>query len=249
MLNLFLNRKNKKVTLKEMQSLTGTLNFFGRCILPGRAFTRRLYSLTKNLTKPHHHVRLNKEAQHDMQVWLQFLEHPSVFARPFLDFSQDLAASDIEFYTDASRNFTLGAGGICQNSWFSLKWDWNFMCKNQPSIAYLELYAVTVGILLWIQRFSNRRVFLFCDNEAVVNMLNNTSSSCKHCMVLIRLIVLKSMIHNVRVYAKHVGTKENYLADWLSRDKVKLFKRITKNKFESEPEKIPSELWPMNSVW
>ena len=33
----------KKVTVKKLQNICGFLNFLGRCILPGRAFTRRLY--------------------------------------------------------------------------------------------------------------------------------------------------------------------------------------------------------------
>ena len=36
--------QSKKCTVRELQKLTGTLNFFGRCIVPARAFTRRLYS-------------------------------------------------------------------------------------------------------------------------------------------------------------------------------------------------------------
>ena len=35
--------KCKKMTVKHMQKICGFLNFLGRCIVPGRAFTRRLY--------------------------------------------------------------------------------------------------------------------------------------------------------------------------------------------------------------
>ena len=53
----FLTRK--KVTLKEIQSLTGLLNFACSVVLPGRAFLRRLIDLTLGLRSPHHYVRLN----------------------------------------------------------------------------------------------------------------------------------------------------------------------------------------------
>ena len=57
-----LNKKSKKVTIKELQKLCGFLNFLGRAIVPGQAFTRRLYTYTKSsILKPHHHIRVNGE--------------------------------------------------------------------------------------------------------------------------------------------------------------------------------------------
>ena len=54
MIKDFLYRK--KVTLKELQSLCGLLNFACQVVLPGRAFLRRLFDLTRGLQKPHHRV-------------------------------------------------------------------------------------------------------------------------------------------------------------------------------------------------
>lgn len=51
MIKDFLYRK--KVTLKELQSLYGLLNFACQA---GRAFLRRLFDLTRGLQKPHHRV-------------------------------------------------------------------------------------------------------------------------------------------------------------------------------------------------
>ena len=52
----------KKVTIKTIQQLTGTLNFLNRAIVPGRAFTRNMYTklkITNSKGRPlkqHHHV-------------------------------------------------------------------------------------------------------------------------------------------------------------------------------------------------
>ena len=46
MIKILQERKSKKVTLKELQQLCGFLNFLGKAIVPGRAFTRRLYYYT-----------------------------------------------------------------------------------------------------------------------------------------------------------------------------------------------------------
>ena len=81
----------------------------------------------------------------------------------------------------------------------------------------MELFAVLVGVLNWLKLFKNMKIILFCDNEAVVNMINNSSSKCKNCMVLIRMLVLEGLVCNTRVFARYVKSKDNDKADALSR--------------------------------
>ena len=138
----------------------------------------------------------------DLNMWLTFLNHPAVFCRPFLDFSEVLIADEIDFYSDASGK--IGFGAICGAAWMSQTWPAEFIRRNKPSIEYLELLAVTAAVLAWINKFRDRRIILFCDNKSVVDMINFTTTSCKNCMVLIRIIVLKGLVENVRVFAKHV---------------------------------------------
>lgn len=63
----------KKVTILQLQRVTGLLNFFCRAIVPGRAFTRCLYAaFSQSNLKQHHHVRVNGELKFDLGVWRQF---------------------------------------------------------------------------------------------------------------------------------------------------------------------------------
>ena len=74
MINSILTKSSKKITLKECQKLCGFLNFLGHGILPGHAFTRRLYSYTANPNlKPHHHIRVDREMREDLIMWQKFL--------------------------------------------------------------------------------------------------------------------------------------------------------------------------------
>ena len=43
-----------KFTLRDLQSLVGLLNFATAVVLPGRAFLRRLFDLTRGIQEPHH---------------------------------------------------------------------------------------------------------------------------------------------------------------------------------------------------
>ena len=178
--------------------------------------------------KPHHHVKLTGEHRSHLAMWLYFLHHPTVFARPFMDFSTILQATSINFFTDASKNPNLGCGGWCDKDWFFMQWNKCFILDKDPSIAYLELYELTIGILLWINRFRNRRIIVNCDNQATVQMINNTTASCRNCMVLIRMIVLECMIQNIQVFAKFVRTNDNSITDNLSRLQMGCFKSLTK---------------------
>ena len=67
----FLQRK--KVTLKEIQSLTGLLNFACTVVMPGRAFLRRLIDLTEGVRSPYHVIRMTREVKADLAVWQSFL--------------------------------------------------------------------------------------------------------------------------------------------------------------------------------
>ena len=249
LIEAMLNRPSSKTTLLEVQKLCGVLNFISRCVVPGKAFTRRLYALTKGLTKPHQHVKLKQENKLDLKTWQTFLRHPAVFSRPFADFDKTWLAQEINLFTDSSLNANLGCGGISERSWFVQQWDPDFIKDYTPSIAYLELYAVTAAVLLWIHRYENKKIALFCDNLSVVHMINKNTSGCKNCMVLIRLIVLHGLLHNVKITAKHISTKDNFLADHLSRLRVGTFKKLTNNNFEKTRCEIPQILWPMSKIW
>ena len=248
-ISTILNKQSKKITIKLLQRICGLLNFFGRCIVPARAFCRRLYAKTTNTNlKPHHHVRVDREMRLDLHMWLKFLQHPTIFSRPFSDF-EEVDANEIDMYSDSSKNSRLGCGGYCGTDWFMTKWDPEFINNSDPSIEYLELYAVTVAILNWIQRFEGKHVALFCDNMSVVYMLNSKTSSCKNCMVLIRFIVLKGLLHNVRISAKHVTSKDNLISDLLSRQKYEKFRELTGSTFNELPTELPNDIWPIQKIW
>ena len=186
----------KKVQVIQLQRLTGLINFISRAIVSGRASMRRIYAKYAGM-KQHYHVRVDKELRMDCAVWLDFLQQPLAICRPFVDF-QDPASEVIPFFTDVAKSDTLGLGYVFNHSWVSQKWD-GFVKQCDPSIEYLELFALTVAIDLWGHKFCNHRITIFCDNQAVVHMVNKSAAKCVNCMVLIRLIVINSMRYNFRV--------------------------------------------------
>ena len=191
-----------------------------------------------NKLKPHYHIKINQEMRSDLLMWEKFLQHPSIYAREFMDFASTLNVVEISMFSDASRNPDLGYGGVVGTSWMYGMWNKEFFIKFKPSIAYLELYALVGTVVNWIHHYRNRRIILFCDNQSVVEMVNKTTSSCKNCMVLIRILVLKSLMGNVRVFAKYQKSKENVVSDLLSCIQITKFKAL-RTDWDMYPTPIP----------
>ena len=251
MLEYFLNNQNKKCTVIQLQRLCGFLNFLCKCIVPGRAFLLRLYAMVSSKMKPHHHLKITEEMRLDLTVWKIFLNSAESYCRPFMELGE-WTGEDLEFYSDASKSWKRGVGAWCQNSWMYSAWDEEILEKFNPSIQYLELYGVVLAAVKWMHRFKNRKVFVFCDNKSVVDMINDSSSSNKNEMVLIRILILKGLQENVRIFAKHVKTKKNGMADALSRlqlDRFWTLVRKSKRKMEVNPVLMPEEIWPIQKVW
>lgn len=96
----------KKSTLKEMQSLIGSLNFCCRAIAAGRPFCRCLINAICGLTKPFHHLHITEAMKLDLRLWLWFFRHHngiSVFHDRFW-----LSNDDANFYTDSAGGEGLG---------------------------------------------------------------------------------------------------------------------------------------------
>ena len=97
-----------KVSLREMQSLIGSLNFCTRAINSSRAFNRRFYDATIGIKKPHHFIRITKPLKADLQLWIHFLESFNGVC-----FFKDLIWSEndaLELFTDSAGGISLGCG-------------------------------------------------------------------------------------------------------------------------------------------
>ena len=85
-----------------------------------------------------------------------------------------------------------------------------------------------VSVFSWSHLLQNMRFTMFCDNHTVVTIINNTTSKCKNCMALVRMLTLRCLECNMRVFAKWVPGKLNRKSDQLSRQKIEQFTREAK---------------------
>ena len=212
----------KKLSLVDLQSLVGSLNFVCRAVSPGRAFLRRLIALSRGLSKPHHRVRVSKGARLDLLMWLEFLEHFNGVS-PILGSAWD---DSVELFTDAAAS--VGYGAFFQGKWVQGRWP-SCILEHPPSIAFLEFFPLLVAVLCWGPLLANRRVTFRSDNSAVVHIINSQTSHCDRIMHLVRLFVLHCLKYNIIFKALHVQGVSNVLADSLSRFQMDRFRAAAPN--------------------
>jgi len=216
-------RGKKSCTLKELQSLIGTLNFACKVVPPGRPFLQRMIDLTRNVFQPHHHIKLSSGFFKDLTMWQLFLSDWNG-ANFFLSTSW-VDSDSLLLHTDASGS--LGFGGIFGSKWFQGGWQTNQQL-GQPgtSIAWQELFALVVACHLWGKEFSNKRILFFCDNESVVNIVNSKRSRIPRVMDLVRHLTLLTLKYNFYLKVRHIEGKRNEIADSISRFQMARFRQL-----------------------
>ena len=108
MIDYVINKRDRKITVHHLQKICGFLNFLCGAVVPGRAFTRRLYMYLEGNLKPYHHIKVDVEIIEDLKMWKVFIDNPRIFNRPFLDHDKTMTPEEIDWYTDSSKNANLG---------------------------------------------------------------------------------------------------------------------------------------------
>ena len=229
MLQTFLSKK--KVSLKNLQSLLGWLNF-ATSVVPGRPFLRRLFDKTKGLRKPYFKTNLNKETKADIRTWLQFLKNYN--GKSFFRGADIFTSESLKLYTDAAQEH--GFGAVFEANWFYGEWPNSWKGYN---ITILELFPIVLALEIWGDKLKSKCIRLFTDNIAVMHIINKQTSKDPIIMILIRRLVLHCLKHNIEFQAEHVPGKVNVLADSLSRLQVQRFRQLAMG-FNLNPDPIPS---------
>ena len=228
----------KSVTLKELQSLIGLLNFACCVVVPGRGFLRCLIDLTKGVRKPTHHVRLTRESKHDINIWREFLS--AYNGKSFFLGSRWATSRNLNVFTDAAGS--LGYGAIFGKHWFFGEWP---TAWKQFHITILELFPIVLATEIWGPFIPDKCVVFFSDNQAVVDIINKQTSKDRTVMVLLRRFVLCTLKYNILFHAKHVAGCVNRESDALSRLQVEKF-RLLAPYADEQPTPIPVGLLPNN---
>ena len=85
------------------------------------------------------------------------------------------------------------------------------------SIVHLEALNIVVECKLWANTWENKQIYKFCDNMAVVEVLNTGKARDSVLAMCARNIWLISAMFHIHLNVTHIAGKKNSLADLLSR--------------------------------
>ncbi|XP_045172644.2 uncharacterized protein LOC123534449 [Mercenaria mercenaria] len=152
-------------------------------------------------------------------MWLEFLEHFN--GTSFFINEKHLSSDSLCLYTDASGS--KGFGAIYKRDWFfgAFPESW-----HKANITFLELYPIVIAVILWGHLWKNHTLVFNTDNEALVSVISKQTSKENNVMFLIRKLVLCCLKQNIIFLARHIRSKDDSLADALSRFQIDRFKEL-----------------------
>lgn len=210
-------------TLKELQSLTGKLNFARYCVRPGRAYMRRLYDMQASIAASGAGRRglhtVTDGVRADVRWWRRFADQwngVSVVyeAGPW----REMGTPRLELYTDACGE---GYGAHYGDRWFKGRWTAEELArakrKTMLSMPYLEMRALVHAVQTWSNEWRHQQIMLRSDCAAAVYASNNLVSRDPDMQALARHLSTLACLRGFEYHTKHVPGIDNTIADALSR--------------------------------
>lgn len=196
-----------KATKRQLMSIAGKLNWVTQVIYGGRFHLRRLLDRISSLRMPWHRTRVTTEMRKDLQWWIDFLP---VFngTTPMLDtrLTTSVCIDACPIASGASYN-----GEFVYTPWAC------WQAARNHNISYKETMALEPAVVQWAPHWQNKTVYVHCDNQAAVYLINKGSSKDPVVMDSLRRVFWLSAMYNFRLKAVYLPGVHNQIADCISR--------------------------------
>lgn len=212
--------RKETASVKELQSLTGTLQFAVCVVRPGRFFLRRIIT---HMTRIRRIARtemarfpITEAVRADIAWWCEFL--PSFTGHSLLYEYEWTQAKRIELFTDACE---IGYGGVHGNRWFAGAWSSDVLAhahrRRRVSMPFLELFALVLAAAAFGGQWEAKKITFRCDCSPVVDVIKEGRSAKPEMMHLLRILQMTAARCGFDFRAEHIPGAENDAADTLSR--------------------------------
>ena len=191
------------VSKTQFQSLLGSLLYICCCVKPARFFLNRMLQLLRD-NHERTKIKLTAEFFKDLNWFNVFLKsHNGIVF-------YNIKPSNIQVHLDACLT---GLGGIYDNMVYSLPLE----SQNILHITQIECLNIIVAIKIWAKIWTNKRISIFCDNLAVVEVLSTGKTKDSYLGTCARNVWMLMSLFNIQIDFFHIPGKANVVADLLSR--------------------------------
>ena len=218
-------KDKSSISKKELESLGGLLSHCSHVVDGGRTHSRRFYDLYKVILNNNlKRIKLGLAAKEDLKWWANF-------AKTFNGKKKIIYPEyELPLVSDSSlKGFAIYKG----EEWLAGSWDDSLKLDNdkcnhiisspsfddydKTNINELELWPIISGLRVWYPDLKGKSVSIFTDNTQVYHMVRKGTSSNKTCMQWLREIFWICKIYKIRLVPYYINTKNNLVADTLSR--------------------------------
>jgi len=229
--------------MKEFESLLGTLQWFASLVWPGTAFLRRIrmkLTVYKSMYgEKDGIIEFNSVEIKDFRWWLQFVD--ILAAASMEEIVYEPLDSEMEpMWTDGATNgdkamktWLPAMGAYYKGNWSSTmipeqyinKYKCNVLdYEKDIGIVHFEALAIVAAVHTFEKDIKpGEYLKLWCDNQGVCGVFTNKNSDDLFLMDCLRWLVMFAVERKIRFKIDYINTKDNTLADPLSRFNIEEF--------------------------
>ena len=236
-------RATSQPELKQVQSMTGILNFISSMCPFMNTFKYNLNQLLSQLLK-NYKTTINSKTDSDLRVWLNFLSK-SKHKLPICQEVFGIPLSSVRITTDAAGlpdnkiwSTDIGCGGICEDSEggiilaFQQFWPKKFIESSTDNngkrfgnkTSTLEMLGILMPFILIPNKLKNQHVEVFTDNTSCVyGLTDGYTRKDEYASIFIRTIILISAYLGITIHVQHSPRRSSWeteTADNLTRQET-----------------------------
>ena len=197
-------------TKTDLQSILGKLLWVSRAVKYSRCFVLRIIAEVKKLTFQSQKITLSNEVRKDFLWWETFM---SLFNGVHLLVSN---TASLQIAGDACP-MGYGSWNPERNEYISSKFPHHLQDPQVP-IHLKEFICVILAIKKWGQSWSGKTIEIFCDNDSVCDVITYLKPKDDQMQKYLREFLFWVCFFNFHPIVSKISTKENDIADFLSRN-------------------------------
>ena len=206
-------------TKKELQGLLGRLFWVAKVVQFSRIFMGRLLAQLRTMSgmKDNTKAKFSEECRKDLLWWSRFIR---IYNGITMIRNEDAIPLSLDQLLDSP--FSVCAGDSTPTgigSWHGREY-WSRKIPQHLlglPIHVLEFWAVIVASRIWGDTWTGKVIQIFTDNDAVADVITHEKPRDPSMLSLLREFIFVVCEKKFTPVIRKIGTKENVLADFISR--------------------------------
>ena len=202
--------RRTKATKSELQSILGKLLWVARAVKFSRCFVMRIIAETKTVTSQTQKATLSDAIRKYFLWWYRYLQ---VFNGVEIIIPSHV---QVQIAGDACP-VGLGCWNTNTKEYFSRRFPLTLQDSQIP-IHIKEFLCLIISAKVWGKTWAGKRVEIFCDNDSVCDVVTYLKPKDNQMQRYLREFLYWVCYYNFQPVVSKIGTKENLIADFISRN-------------------------------